>query len=54
MPTGWWWTWTAAAPPAEDWRRLSAYVLLALILGLALGLYIMDSVNRRRHGGFRV
>lgn len=45
---------TAPAPPAGDWRRLSAYVVLALILGLALGLYIMDTVNRRRHGGFRV
>jgi SH3 domain protein len=44
----------APAPPAEGWRRLIAYIVLALILGLVLGVYIMDTVNRRRHGGFRV
>ena len=46
---------TAAAPAApQDDRREYAYLLLALILGLALGVYLMDAVNRRRHGGFRV
>jgi SH3 domain protein len=45
---------TAPAPPEENRRRLIAYVLLALILGLVVGVYIMDTVNRRRHGGFRI
>jgi len=41
----------ASGPP---WRHLLAYLGIAAVLGVALGLYIMDTVNRRRHGGFRV
>jgi SH3 domain protein len=36
------------------WHRLLLYAGIALVLGLGLGIYIMDTANRRRHGGFRV
>jgi SH3 domain protein len=39
---------------AGDWRRLLIYAGLALFIGLIAGVYIMDIINRRRHGGFRV
>ncbi len=30
------------------------YLLLVFVIGLGLGLYLMDMLARRRHGGFRV
>jgi len=43
---------TAGAGPG--WQRLLVYVGIALLLGTALGIYLLDVFNRRRHGGFRV
>lgn len=37
-----------------DWRRQLFYLTAALISGLGLGAYLMDYLNRRRHGGFRI
>ena len=37
-----------------DWRRQLLYLTVALISGLGLGVYLMDYLNRRRHGGFRI
>lgn len=37
-----------------DWRTLSIYLAVALLTGLVLGVYLMDYLNRRRHGGFRI
>ncbi len=36
------------------WRELIIYLAITTILGLISGIYIMDLLNRRRHGGFRV
>jgi SH3 domain protein len=36
------------------WRRQLIYLCIALLAGLILGMYIMDYLNRRRHGGFRI
>lgn len=38
----------------DNWQRLLIYLGFALIVGLVLGVYLMDAINRRRHGGFRV
>lgn len=41
----------------DEMSSTSRYVLtllIAAIIGLGLGMYIMDLSNRRRHGGFRV
>jgi len=44
--------------PVDDllagWRRKLIYFAIALVLGLCLGIYCMDYLNRRRHGGFRI
>ncbi len=37
-----------------NWRRLSIYLAVTLLVGLGLGVYLMDYLNRRRHGGFRI
>ncbi len=36
------------------WRDLLIYLAIAVIIGLAAGIYLMDYLNRRRHGGFRI
>ena len=35
-------------------RNMIIYLLVTLVLGLGAGAYLMDLLNRRRHGGFRV
>ena len=29
-------------------------ICITLIIGLAIGAYLLDLANRRRHGGFRI
>lgn len=36
------------------WRNLAIYLVITMIIGIGLGIYFMDFLNRRRHGGFRV
>lgn len=38
----------------SDWKKLLIYVGASLVLGFFLGLYMLDLVIRRRHGGFRI
>ncbi|MFT5349967.1 MAG: SH3 domain protein [Planctomycetota bacterium] len=35
-------------------RNMTIYLLITLVLGLFAGAYLLDLVNRRRHGGFRI
>ena len=35
-------------------RNMIIYLLITLVLGLFAGAYMLDMVNRRRHGGFRI
>lgn len=45
------------AEPIESFFTLKNILILSgvlLTLGLVLGVYIMDFVNRKRHGGFRI
>jgi len=35
-------------------RSIAAWLALVLVAGLGGGIYLMDYLNRRRHGGFRV
>jgi len=44
----------SAATAGLHWQRLVVYLAIALLLGTALGIYLLDVFNRRRHGGFRV
>ena len=37
-----------------SWRNLLIMVLVLISIGLATGVYLMDYMNRRRHGGFRI
>jgi hypothetical protein len=37
-----------------DLSQFAATVVILLLLGLGGGVYLMDYLNRRRHGGFRV
>ena len=38
----------------SDWKTMLIRVCSSLLIGFLLGLYILDLVNRRRHGGFRI
>ncbi len=37
-----------------NWKQILITALIIFVLGLAAGAFILDYVNRRRHGGFRV
>lgn len=41
----------------RDWltaKNAFISVLILLVMGIIAGMYIMDFINRKRHGGFRV
>ena len=38
----------------QDWKRSVVYFFIYILIGMVLGIYILDYYNRRRHGGFRV
>lgn len=44
----------AVTGPEFDLSRFAAAATILLLLGLGGGVYLMDFLNRRRHGGFRV
>jgi len=35
-------------------RNMMIYLLITLVLGVFAGAYLLDVINRRRHGGFRI
>lgn len=37
-----------------NWKKMLITIAISLVLGLVAGIYILDLVIRRRHGGFRV
>lgn len=37
-----------------NWKTLAVASLVMLIIGMLAGAYLLDCLNRRRHGGFRV
>lgn len=37
-----------------SWKTLAISSALILVIGLSAGIYLMDYLNRRRHGGFRI
>jgi SH3 domain protein len=39
---------------SPDLRNMTIYLAITLILGLLGGAYLLDLINRRRHGGFRI
>jgi len=38
----------------QDWKRAVLYFFIYILIGVVLGMFVMDFYNRRRHGGFRV
>ena len=38
----------------NNWKDLLLYLGIALFIGICAGIYIIDLINRKRHGGFRV
>jgi SH3 domain protein len=38
----------------RGWKQLSIMFVIALVIGIAAGAFILDYTNRRRHGGFRI
>ena len=38
----------------QDWKRSVVYFFIYILIGIVLGIYLLDYYNRRRHGGFRV
>lgn len=38
----------------NGWKPLMTTFVIILIIGIAVGAYIFDYLNRRRHGGFRI
>ena len=38
----------------QDWKRTMLYFFIYILIGVILGIFVMDYYNRRRHGGFRV
>jgi SH3 domain protein len=47
-------TGTGSAVVRLGYRSLAAWLALLLVAGFGGGIYLMDYLNRRRHGGFRV
>lgn len=45
---------SAAGMFKQDWKRAVLYFFMYILIGVVLGIYVMDFYNRRRHGGFRV
>jgi uncharacterized protein YgiM (DUF1202 family) len=39
---------------ALNWKKLLVYIASGLVIGFIFGLYLMDLLVRRRHGGFRI
>lgn len=39
---------------AFNWKKMLISISISLILGFAAGIYVLDLIIRRRHGGFRV
>jgi len=37
-----------------DWKRMLIAVAVSLLIGFIAGLLLLDWMNRRRHGGFRI
>jgi hypothetical protein len=37
-----------------SWSNILILICITLIIGLAIGAYLLDLANRRRHGGFRI
>ena len=37
-----------------SWKNLAIITSVLFVIGLAAGVYLMDFLNRRRHGGFRI
>ena len=44
----------SASSVKVGYRSLAAWLALVLVAGFGAGIYLMDYLNRRRHGGFRV
>ena len=44
----------AAGHISISWKNLLILILVLLGLGLGGGIYMMDTINRRKHGGFRI
>lgn len=38
----------------QNWRSIAICLLIVLGVGVALGVALLDYINRRRHGGFRI
>lgn len=36
------------------WKQILTTLIVILIIGMAIGAFILDHLNRRRHGGFRI
>lgn len=36
------------------WKQILTTLITILIIGMAIGAFILDHLNRRRHGGFRI
>jgi uncharacterized protein YgiM (DUF1202 family) len=48
---------TNTSNPSSDWinaKNILISISVLLVIGILIGIYIMDFINRRRHGGFRV
>lgn len=41
-------------PTTDNWKMIMMLISIAFIIGILLGVYFLDFLNRRRHGGFRV
>lgn len=37
-----------------DWKKMLITIAISLLVGIAAGIYLLDLINRRRHGGFRI
>ncbi|HKK16870.1 MAG TPA: TIGR04211 family SH3 domain-containing protein [Gammaproteobacteria bacterium] len=37
-----------------DWKKMLMTIAVSLLVGFGIGIYLLDLVNRRRHGGFRI
>jgi F0F1-type ATP synthase assembly protein I len=37
-----------------SWRNILISICITIIIGMAIGAYLLDLASRRRHGGFRI